>query len=127
MYLVYVLKSIDNRYTYIGMTCDFYRRLRQHNQEIVGGAKYTKKSKHWIPVLIIDGFENKRDALQCEWRLKRKGKGIIGRLNYINYLLNNVERWTKNSKQIKEQKLFIHVKDDYRYLIKYPNISELFF
>lgn len=127
MYLVYVLKSQDNRYTYIGMTCDFYRRLRQHNQEIVGGAKYTKRCKNWIPVLIIDGFETMRDALQCEWRLKRKGRGIKSRLIYINYLLNNTERWTKKSKRLCDQTLHIHVKQDYRYLINYERMHELYF
>jgi putative endonuclease len=127
MYLVYVLKSYDNRYTYIGMTCDFYRRLRQHNQEIAGGAKYTKKSKKWIPVMIIDGFLTKREALQCEWRVKRKGRGIIGRLIYINYLLNNIVKWTKKSKNLNDQKLYIHIKNEYKYQIKYPKLYELYF
>ena len=127
MYLVYIIKSKDKGITYIGMTNNFYRRLRQHNQEITGGAKYTKKSKHWIPIMIIDGFLCKRDALQCDWRLKRKGKGIDGRLTYINYLLNNIEKWTKNSKRLKEQKLYIHIKNDYRQFIHYPKLYELYF
>ena len=46
MYLVYILKS-DNL-SYVGMTNDFFRRFRQHNQEIKGGAKYTKKDLHGI-------------------------------------------------------------------------------
>ena len=41
MYLVYILKS-DNL-SYVGMTNDFFKRFRQHNGELVGGAKYTKK------------------------------------------------------------------------------------
>ena len=32
------------------MTNDFLRRLRQHNQEIKGGAKYTKKGNNWKPI-----------------------------------------------------------------------------
>lgn len=127
MYLVYLLKSSDKNYTYIGMTNNFYRRLRQHNQEIKGGAKYTKKSKKWIPILIIDGFQTKSEALKCEWRLKRKGKGITQRLNYINYVLNKANRWTKNSNKIKEQQLYIHIKNEYKYSINYPRIYELYF
>lgn len=127
MYLVYILKSYDSRLTYIGMTCNFFRRLRQHNQDIVGGAKYSKKSKEWIPVLVIDGFLTKKEALQCEWRLKRKGRGILGRLNYINYLLNNIKRWTKKSRDLSDQQLYIHVKGEYKYIIKYPQLYELYF
>ena len=29
------------------MTNDFTHRIRQHNQELKGGAKYTKKKKNW--------------------------------------------------------------------------------
>ena len=46
MYLVYILKS-DNK-SYVGMTNDFFRRIRQHNKEIKGGAKYTSKSNNWL-------------------------------------------------------------------------------
>ena len=35
----------DNNYTYLGITNNFKRRLRQHNGEIKGGAKYTHSFK----------------------------------------------------------------------------------
>ena len=57
MYLVYILKS-DNL-SYVGMTNNFFKRFRQHNQEIKGGAKYTKKKLFWYPICIIDGFKDK--------------------------------------------------------------------
>ena len=41
MYLVYIIKS-DNK-SYVGMTNNFDRRIRQHNKEIKGGARYTSK------------------------------------------------------------------------------------
>ena len=53
-YLVYILKS--DQYSYVGMTNDFLKRFRQHNQEIKGGAKYTSRRQGWYPVCIIDGF-----------------------------------------------------------------------
>ena len=87
MYLVYLIKC-DNL-SYIGMTNDFTHRIRQHNQEIKGGAKYTKKKKNWYPICIIDGFPDLRSACQCEWRLKHFARGhgsIKGANNKIRYL-----------------------------------------
>ena len=69
MYLVYILKS--GNHSYIGMTNDFFKRWKQHNKIIKGGAKYTSKYHNWSPICIIDGFKNKSEAMQCEWKLKR--------------------------------------------------------
>ena len=46
-YIVYLLINTDNtnNYTYLGITNNSNRRLRQHNREIKGGAKYTKLFK----------------------------------------------------------------------------------
>ena len=92
MYLVYVI--ICENLSYVGMTNDFLHRWMQHNGLISGGAKYTKKKCNWYPICIIDGFKNKVEAMQCEWKFKtRRGKyarsfkGIHGRLNYLNQLL----------------------------------------
>ena len=39
---------INNNYTYAGVLPDPKRRLRQHNGEIKGGAKYTLKEKDGV-------------------------------------------------------------------------------
>ena len=57
-YLVYILKS--ENYSYVGMTNDFFKRWRQHNKEIKGGAKYTRKYRPWKLICYIEGFINKR-------------------------------------------------------------------
>jgi len=113
MYLVYILRS-DNL-SYIGMTNDFMRRWKQHNGILKGGAKYTKKSDNWYPICIIDGFETMKEALQCEWKLKRV-RGYINRLKNVNYHMTSVDKWTKNSPEIKLQNLNVYVHDDYKYL-----------
>jgi len=40
-WVVYLLKCANNS-LYCGITNDMARRLRQHNGEIQGGAKYTR-------------------------------------------------------------------------------------
>ena len=113
MYLVYILKS-DN-YSYIGMTNDFFRRWKQHNRILKGGARYTSKREYWTPVCIIDGFKTKCEAMQCEWKLKRV-KGVYNRISNLVKILNNDKKWTKNSPLIKNQKLNIYTTDSYRFL-----------
>ena len=122
MYLVYILKC-DNL-TYVGMTNNFFRRWQQHNQILSGGAKYTKRGSEWYPICIIDGFETMNEAMQCEWKLKskrsklsRKFKGVMGRIGYLNLLLND-EKWTSNSPKIIDQNLKIYIDDAYRHLLE---------
>lgn len=65
----YMLQSTDGRRTYVGATVNPARRLRQHNGELVGGAKATKGRK-WVRRFLIGGFVNERTALQFEWYWK---------------------------------------------------------
>ena len=106
MFLVYILYS--GNHSYIGMTNDFLRRWKQHNRIIKGGAKYTAKYDNWSPICIIDGFKNKSEAMQCEWKLKRV-RGIQNRINYLANLLQNGKKWTKKSPLIKDQLLTLFV------------------
>ena len=122
MYLVYILKS--ENYSYIGMTNDFFRRWKQHNRILKGGARYTSKREYWTPVCIIDGFKTKCEAMQCEWKLKRV-RGLRNRiLNLVN-IIKNEEKWTKNSPLIKNQNLYLYTTDFYRPLFKSIQTREL--
>lgn len=121
MYLVYII--IYNNLSYVGMTNNFLNRLQQHNGILTGGAKYTKKGSNWTPICIIDGFANKSEAMQCEWKIKsRKSKlsklynGIKGRIEYLNLLLND-DKWTSKSPLIIDQRLHIYIVDKYKYLL----------
>jgi predicted GIY-YIG superfamily endonuclease len=118
MYLVYVI--ICENLSYVGMTNDFFHRWMQHNGILSGGARLTSRKCDWYPICIIDGFKNKSEAMQCEWKLKsRKYKlsrslnGGSGRIKYLNLLLKD-DRWTSKSPLIKEQNLRIYVDNDYK-------------
>ena len=79
-YIVYLLKNTDNNYTYLGITNNFKRRLRQHNGEIKGGAKYTNSFKGngvWECYLHIVNL-TKKEALSLERKVKNKRKHAKG-------------------------------------------------
>ena len=74
----YLLVTDDGRHTYVGATVDVDRRLRQHNHEIVGGARATgiqvAKGQNWKRVCYVTGMPDWRSALQLEWRWKQLGR-----------------------------------------------------
>ena len=56
MYKCYIIYNNNN--SYVGMTNNIVRRLRQHNQIIKGGAKYTRLiGDGWDYICFIDGFK----------------------------------------------------------------------
>ena len=99
-YIIYVLTNTNNKNTYIGITNNQARRIRQHNGELVGGAKSTTAKKgdgQWIYYgwirTINEDLIDKHTALSLEKRIKirsRKMKGklpIDRRMNAIQSLL----------------------------------------
>lgn len=68
---VYFLESKTTNRSYIGMTCDLKRRLRQHNGEIVGGAKYTTQGRPWTLKMALGPYPTRVEACRVEWRAKR--------------------------------------------------------
>lgn len=112
----YILKNQDYpNQTYVGSTNNITRRLRQHNQEISGGAKATKKSRTWEIYALLSGFSDMQNMLQCEWRIRhQKYYGVKGRIKSLNETLK-LEQWTKNSK-IKNSELDLTVKIQAEYL-----------
>ena len=130
MYLVYII--ICDNLSYVGMTNNFLNRWLQHNSIISGGAKYTKRRCNWYPICIVDGFKNKSEAMQCEWKIKsrksklsRKFKYAKGRVQYLNLLLKN-EKWTSKSPKIKDQNLTVYIDEDYENLIDSVSTQELY-
>ncbi|KAJ9174577.1 hypothetical protein P3X46_013212 [Hevea brasiliensis] len=67
--------------TYVGVTNNFSRRLKQHNGELKGGAKASRAGRPWICACIIRGFNDQSEACEFEskWKslsrkMPRKGK-----------------------------------------------------
>lgn len=91
----------NGKYTYAGVSPDPVQRLRKHNGEIKGGAKYTtSKGPGWKHVCIVSGFQTKIQAMQFEWAVKhqppRNVGGIESRLKKMNDVIKK-ERWTSKS------------------------------
>lgn len=80
----------NNNKTYIGATIDIDHRLRQHNGELSGGAKYTsiqiKNGFEWKIGCYLKNIPEWRSALQIEWKWKQ-----LGRTEY-KYIRNPIYR-----------------------------------
>jgi predicted GIY-YIG superfamily endonuclease len=91
----------NGNYSYAGVTPDLDRRIKKHNQELHGGAKYTKMvGKGWQYLCQVHGFKEKTDALKFEWAVKhcapRKETGVLNRVKKVIRTLNK-EFWTSKS------------------------------
>ena len=67
-YHVYIVKCSDGTF-YTGITNDPERRLRQHNGEMWGGAKYTR-NRGPVELVYIEKFQTKDLAAKREWEIK---------------------------------------------------------
>ena len=103
---------IQNRgCTYAGVSPDPVRRLRQHNGEIKGGAKYTtSKGAGWTHICLVEGFRDKIDAMQFEWAVKhvppRNAGGVANRIKKL-YVTCAKERWTSKAPPARDVPLTI--------------------
>ena len=74
MWYCYILRNKLEQFknnTYNGSTNNPMRRLRQHNEEIKGGARATHgKGGAWEICAMLSGFPDHINALSCEWRMK---------------------------------------------------------
>lgn len=83
MYKIYILKCSDNTlYTWI--TTDLEKRLKQHNWDILGWAKYTLARKP-VEILYSENAENRSEATKREMAIKKLKKDE--KLKLISYKL----------------------------------------
>lgn len=117
-HFVYILREIEGKRTYVGYTVNLERRLRQHNGELSGGAKYTKGRK-WEFAAYLSGFPDKIIALQCEWKIKHSHKksGMEGRIEALQNIFL-LDKLTSNSVILnKDLHLELHIKEDYKIIM----------
>lgn len=109
MWTCYLLRSCKHGSpaTYVGITVNVKRRLRQHNGCISGGAKYTASRRPWKYVLHVGPFKSHREALQFEYRWKhaapRRKHGLHQRFLKLDSVLN-MRQWPSRP--------VVHVVDD---------------
>ena len=100
--------------TYVGITNNMNRRLRQHNGELVGGAKATRISRPWDVWITVEGFPTQTSSLQFEWMWKhmapKKSHGKKARITKLRDLLNK-EQWTAKSPLAKTIPLKVTIYD----------------
>ena len=119
----YLIKK--NNCTYAGISPTPEKRLRQHNSEIKGGAKYTtsKGPGGWEHICLIGGFQNKIQSMQFEWAVKhfppKNAGGIENRIKKM-LLVCNKERWTSNAPLAKDIPLTIYWKSHFNNFIDLP-------
>lgn len=125
MHYCYILYNDENNKTYNGYTVNPIRRIRQHNGELKGGAKYTTQCDvEWKYLLIIESDDFDRHSALCfEWMLKyptrkkrrpKEYQGIIGRLKSLPLVLSYE----------KFENMFFKIKINYLYFKEIENILD---
>ena len=101
-YFVYFLLNTHNRRTYLGITNNLERRIRQHNCMIKGGARYTRSFKGegvWKYYFLI-GNLTKKESLSIERTAKNLGRRSRGKTSVakrMSVLMAIIDNNTKYS------------------------------
>lgn len=66
---VYLLRCADDTF-YVGVARNLAQRLREHNGELRGGARYTR-GRRPVTIYAARTCADRRAATQFEWRTKR--------------------------------------------------------
>ena len=71
-WLIYILECVDGS-LYCGITNNLEKRLKQHNGEIKGGAKYTRS---YLPCKLVykEASASRSEASQREAVIKKMSK-----------------------------------------------------
>lgn len=69
---VYLLRCADDS-LYTGVAIDVDRRLKQHNGDLVGGARYTR-GRRPVELLWVEPAPSRSDAQQREAAIKKMGR-----------------------------------------------------
>jgi|SaaInlStandDraft_4_1057021.scaffolds.fasta_scaffold13712_4 putative endonuclease len=95
----YILKCDSKNVTYVGITTNILNRLKQHNGELSGGAKFTRGNK-WTLYGVISNLENRSISSSIEYKIKHSKKyGLINKINIMANLIKdtNLELYVNES------------------------------
>ena len=88
-----MLRCKDNS-IYTGITTDVKRRMKEHKEKDVKGAKYTRRHE-FLKLECVFSSENRVSASKLEYHIKRLSKkekeDIILRHNLDNYLSEKID------------------------------------
>lgn len=80
IWFTYLLECADGT-LYCGVTTDLTKRLRQHNGELVGGAKYTAVRR---PVVLRASWSQDNRSEACKFESQVKGLTRAQKLSLIS-------------------------------------------
>ncbi|KAL6905645.1 hypothetical protein ACP4OV_003246 [Aristida adscensionis] len=73
---VYLIASSRIPRTYVGVTTEFPRRLRQHNGELKGGAKAACAGRPWNLACLVEGFVDRSEDFEAVYvTIPKRGSG----------------------------------------------------
>jgi len=83
MYYVYLLKSVNHGWSYIGSTNDLKERFIMHNKGLIRSTKFYK------PFILVyyEAYLNEKDARKREKNLKLKSRAFIQLRKRLKYSL----------------------------------------
>jgi predicted GIY-YIG superfamily endonuclease len=85
-YCYLIIPTANQNYSYIGITNDLNKRIKQHNKIIKGGAKCTRRYDDWKYNNYVKCC-SKSNALKLEYKLK-KIKGAYNRIFAFSQIKN---------------------------------------
>jgi putative endonuclease len=82
MWIIYLIQHVGDKRSYIGITDNLNRRLKEHNTN--RNKSTISKQGEWL-LVYAEAYRDKRDAILREKRLKNHGSGkheLVKRLFY---------------------------------------------
>ena len=98
MWKVYLLRSLNYNYSYVGITKDLEKRLKEHNGILKGGAKATAARRPFEILYYIDNIPERSTASKLEYSIKNQ-YGIIQKSNYMQQIKNQLKNKENREKR----------------------------
>jgi predicted GIY-YIG superfamily endonuclease len=106
---MYVIASTEGNRTYVGVTKNLVRRLRQHSGELCGGAKSTAGRK-WVLAALVEGFNSDGHALSFEKSMHVNGRhlrSLGNRLPVVDRRLLSLKSTLETSRAISKNPVVV--------------------